>query len=202
MHLRLLTAPETPLLTTAEAKSHLRIYHSADDDYIDAIVAGVTANIDGAEGWMGRCWVSQKWELTLDKFPDNDERGVVGLPIPLPPLISIEEIEYDNEDGVATELTSANYRIVGANSTSGAYVLPLADTEWPDTHDEPASVRISFTAGYASGPPESVKWAVRLLVSHFFEHREAAVDSGAKFGLLELPFGVQMLLTPHRYWSR
>lgn len=199
MHLRLLTAPATPILTTAEAKSHLRIYHTDEDAYIDALVAAATANIDGAEGWLGRCIVSQKWELTIDRFPRNDHCGVVALNLPLPPLISIEEIEYDNEDGVATELTSANYRKFGVASTGGAYVLPLANTEWPSTHDEPASVRISFTAGYAT-VPASIKHAIKLLVSHFNEHREENIDTGAKFGLIPLPFGVTALLTLYRFW--
>ena len=200
MHLRLITAPTDTILTTAEAKAHLRIYHSDEDGYIDAIVAGVTANIDGAEGWMGRCWESQQWELTIDRFPKNNEYGLVAIDVPLPPLISVDEILYDDGDGVEQELAVASVRVIGEGSTGGAYILPIVDAEWPETQDEPASVRIKFTAGYANGTPESVKWAVRLMVSHFFEHREAAVDTGAKFGLLELPFGVVTLLMPHRYW--
>lgn len=212
MHLRLLTAPDA-IVTTAEAKAHLRIYHDDEDAYIDGLVAAATANIDGAEGWLGRAIGPQQWEMTVDRFPCNDpfafarvrhrgfqSHGVVALNIPLPPLISIEEIEYDDPDGVATELTSGNYRLLGTASTGGAYVLPLANTEWPATQCEPGSVRVSFTAGYAVVPP-SIKHAILLIVSHLFEHREENQDTGAKFGLLELPFGAKSLLTPHRFYS-
>lgn len=199
MHLRLLTPPD-PIVTVDEAKAHLRIFHADEDAYIESLVAAATENIDGAEGILGRALNSQQWEMTIDRFPCNDAHGrVVALNIPLPPLITIDKIEYDDTLAVTQELTSGNYRKVGAASTGGAYVLPLTNTSWPSTLCEPGSVRVTFTAGYAA-VPSTIKHAIKLIVSHLYEHREENVDTGAKFGLLELPFGARSLLEPHRYW--
>lgn len=198
MYFRLLTAPAAPILTLEEAKTHLRIYHTDENAHVEALVASVADLIDGPTGILNRCVVSQQWEVTIDRFPENDMMGVVALKMPLPPLISIQSILYDDEDGVEQELTSGNYRIIGAESTSAAAILPLKDVEWPSVDDEPGSVRISFTAGYSTIPP-GIKHAVKLLISHLNEHREENVDTGAKFGLLELPFGARNFLELHRY---
>lgn len=197
MHLRLLTAPD-PVVTLSEAKAHLRIYHDTDDDYIESLVEAATSNIDGAFGRLGRCISEQSWEMTIDEFPPNDAAGVVPLTIPLPPLITIDEVEYDSDAGVATVMSSDDYRVIGAGSTNGAYIVPIPTTEWPSTHCEPASVRVSFTAGFAV-IPASIKQAILLLVSHMNEHREENLDTGAKFGLIELPFGARSLLAPYEF---
>lgn len=188
------------VVTTAEAKAHLRIFHDDEDAYIDSLVATATANIDGPEGFLGRALISQKWEMTLDGFPPNSHDGVRAINLPLPPLISVEEVKYDDADGVTTELTSANYRLIGAASATGGFLLPLANTQWPTTNCEIGSVRVKFTAGYAA-IPSSIKHAILLIVSHFYEHREENLDTGAKFGMLELPMGVKSLLFPHRIYS-
>jgi hypothetical protein len=50
--------------------------------------------------------------------------------------------------------------------------------------------------------PATVKEAVRLLVAHWYEQREAAVV-GLTGGVssTEIPFGVAELLRPHRTWG-
>ena len=63
--LRLVTAATEPILTLEEAKLHLRVDHDDDDDLIEALVAAVTARLDGRDGILGRCLRAQTWELVL-----------------------------------------------------------------------------------------------------------------------------------------
>lgn len=185
-----LETPPSAIITAAEAKSHLRIRHDRDDTYINSLIAAATYHVDGPDGALGRCLGEQTWVWTIDGFPCDNGR----LRIPMPPTISIDEIVYDNTSNVETAYTG--FRALHAASTSGAYVLPAIDGEYPETNGEPGCVRVTFTAGFDPLPAD-IKHAILLLVSHWNEHREAAVDTGAKFGLLDLPFGVQALLAKH-----
>ena len=183
-----LTAPPAVIVTTAEAKTHLRIFHDDEDDYIDSLVSAATHHIDGPDGAIGRCLGSQTWVWTIDGFQS------CGLHVPMPPTISIGSVKYDNTLNVETTYTG--FRTLHLAATTGTTILPAIDGTFPDTNGEPGCVRVTFTAGFET-LPATIKQAILLLVSHWYEHREAAVDTGAKFGLLELPFGVQRLLAYH-----
>lgn len=189
MSLVLDTAPAA-VVTKAEAKRHLRIFHDTDDDYIEGLVSAATYHLDGPDGALGRCLGSQKWIWTIDGFPS----GNCPLSIPMPPTVSVDAVAYDNT--VNVEAAYTGFRVLHPGATTGTYLLPAIDGEYPDTNGEPGCVRVTLTAGY-DPLPTTIKHAILLLVSHWFEHREAAVDSGAKFGLLELPFGVRTLLSYH-----
>ena len=187
MSLVLDTAPAV-IVTKAEAKKHLRIFHDDEDEYIESLVSAATYHIDGPDGVIGRCLGEQVWVWTIDGIPSCP------LHIPMPPTISVDAIVYDNVSNVETPYTG--FRVLHLDATTGAYILPAIDGVHPTTNGEPGCVRIEFTAGF-DPLPASIKHAVLLLVSHWYEHREAAVDTGAKFGLLELPFGVRALLAQH-----
>ena len=45
-----ITAPATEPITTAEAKAHLRVSHSTDDTYIDALVAAARMVVEDRTG--------------------------------------------------------------------------------------------------------------------------------------------------------
>ena len=183
-----LQTPPDAIVTTAEAKKHLRILHDDDDAYIASLVSAATYHADGPDGILGRCLGQQSWLLTLDEFPCGP------LHIPLPPTETVDSIKYDNAANVET--TYAGFRTLHLSATTGSYVLPAIGEDYPLTNGEPGCVRVEFTAGYET-VPDSIKHGILLLVSHWFEHREAAVDTGAKFGLLELPFGVRALFAQH-----
>ena len=185
-----LDTPPSAIISAAEARRHLRILHTRDDTYIDSLIAAATYHVDGPDGALGRCLGEQTWVWTIDGFPAAN--GC--LHIPMPPTVSVDSIVYDNTSNAETAYTG--FRELHAGSTTGAYVLPAIDGEYPETNGEPGCVRVTFTAGFET-LPATIRHAILLLVSHWNEHREAAVDTGAKFGLLDLPFGVQRLLSPH-----
>src|SRR5690606_22035238 len=99
-----------------------------------------------------------------------------------------------SDGGAEQEIT--DFRTIDAGIRNGGYILPAKNTTWPETDNEPGSVRISFTTG-ASAVPASIKHAALLLVGHWFEHREAAGD----VKVAELPMAVDALLFPYRNWQ-
>ncbi|TGP65446.1 phage gp6-like head-tail connector protein [Mesorhizobium sp. M2D.F.Ca.ET.225.01.1.1] len=193
MALKLITDASGPLVTAAEIKRHIRaVDFSDDDDYLQAL-AGVAANhVDGPEpAWLGRSLAERQWQLILDGFPaDKCSR----IALPLPPLRSVDTVEYVDIDGTAQ--TIADFREFGVQSTnSTGFLLPAFGSTWPDTRSEPEAVKITFTAGFASVPP-AVKHAILLLVGQWYENRENA----SEIALTEIPNGVSALLTPLKIW--
>ncbi|MBY3543666.1 phage gp6-like head-tail connector protein [Rhizobium laguerreae] len=185
MDLRLVTAV-APILTTADAKAHLRVLHDDDNTYIDGLIAVAGDWLFGENSWIGRPAPASEWEMTMASFP------VGCLDIPKPPLVTVDGVFYTPADGGAErEITDFRTFGVGGNG----YILPAIDTVWPETDGEPESVRIEFTAGYAA-LPASIKHAALLLIGHWYENREAATEAK----LSDLPMAVDALLMPYRNW--
>lgn len=188
MSLRLVTPGTAAVVSLAEAKAHLRVFHDDDDSYIADLVASVQDWLGGENSWLGRSVMQQGWELTLCSFP------VARLNLPRPPLVSVETVHYTPANGIEAPLTG--FRTLDVGVSNGGFLLPALNTAWPITNGQPVSVRINFTAGYSIVPP-SVKRAALLLVGHWYEHREAAGD----VKIAELPMAVDALLYPYRNWQ-
>lgn len=192
--LKLVTPPTAPVVSLAEAKAHLRVFHTDDDAYIEALEEAATGLIDGADGWLGRAIGEQVWQYNIDHFPCPDYYARAGrLHIPLAPLISVDTVEYTKSDGTTAAIT--DFRTFGLGSTQPSYILPAVDASWPSTRCEPEAVRITFTAGYESVPP-GIKHAILLMIGHWYEHREDVGDGS----LVEVPLASKALLMPHRNW--
>lgn len=162
------TAPATEPLTTAEAKAHLRVEHSDEDTYIDALIKAAREFV---EARTDRQLVTATWNITLDGFPCHRR------PIKLPkyPTQSVESITYTDTAGDSQTWDSASYRV--DTSREPAVILPAVGASYPSAIAEPGSVTIQVVAGYgaAAAVPEAAKSAMRLLIAHWYENREAAV---------------------------
>ncbi|MGZ2429590.1 head-tail connector protein [Rhizobium redzepovicii] len=185
MGLRLKTAV-APIVSTADAKAHLRVMHDDDDAYIDGLIAAAGDWLFGENSWIGRSAPDSEWELTLCAFPSGK------LDIPRPPLVSVDGVFYTPSDGGA-EQEITGFRTIGEGANG--YILPAKNEDWPSTDGEPESVRIEFTAGY-SALPASIKHAALLLIGHWYENREAATEAK----LSDMPLAVDALLMPYRNW--
>lgn len=187
MALTLITA-SAPLVTTVEAKRHCRIDHEDDNAYLDSLIVVAQAYIDGPNGWLGRSFGEQEWTLTLDAFPTGC------LHLPIPPLQSVDTVEYTKTDGTTGAVTDFREFVIGSVTGAG-FILPAYAGAWPDTRAEPEAVQITFTAGYATVPPQ-VKHAILLLVGEWYENREDA----SELKLTEIPTAACSLLMPLRFW--
>lgn len=206
--------PAEEVISLPEARLHLRV--DADDVTQDSLIDSLRkAARKYVEDTLGRTLTLSTWQLTLDRFylpvgRDSwgweDDHGYpyydLGyncsvIPLPRPPLLSVVSVRYVDTAGVLQTLAPAAYQ---ADTTrEPGRILPAYATVWPVPRIQPAAVTITFTAGYPTTAdiPEGLKAAVRLLLAHWYEHREAAAETS----LSELPLGVQALLGQHWHGS-
>jgi len=157
----------------------------------DALITGlIQAAREYAEGYQNRALCTQTWELVLDNWPCGDS-----VDIPKPPLQSITDIKYKDEDGTETTWAAANY-IVDTDSFLGRVALAYG-INWPNETLYPVgAIRIRFIAGYglAADVPRTTKMALLLLIGHWYEQREGVSEKTMQ----EVPFAVKALLDLNR----
>ena len=169
-----ITAPTAAPITLAEAKAQARVDHDDEDLLIQHTIDAATAWLDGPAGILGRCLVTQSWQMGLDAVT-----GPILLPFP--------DSEIDSAvftDAVGGEL---DYQL--SQQDQRLLFRPLAGFGRPAT--------ITFTAGYGAPAdvPAAIRQAMLLLIAHWYEHREA-VSLGADG--TALPMAVDALLAPYR----
>ncbi|MDX0597152.1 phage gp6-like head-tail connector protein [Sinorhizobium medicae] len=174
-------APAGPAVTLAEAKRHLRVFHDDDDADITSMIAAAEASIEGANG-VGIALLSQTWRLSLDHFPYQ-------IIVPLGPVTAVTSVTYRDGSDVEQSVPGLRYDL----DQQPLRIWPARDASWPSVACEPGAVKITFECGYQT-LPQDLRWALLLLVGHFYENREAVADGG----LAELPLGVASILERYR----
>jgi uncharacterized phiE125 gp8 family phage protein len=186
--IRVVAGPTVEPITIDDLKNDIKVDAdlTADDALIRAL--GIAAR-RVAESIQNRALITQTLELALDGWPGGNS-----LEIPRPPLQSVTSITYYDEDDTEHSLDSGSY-LVDTYSEPGRVVLKAGES-WPDGELRPANgVVLQFVAGYGdeeSDVPETTVQAIRLLVGHWYENREAVSSTGAI--PKEVPFGVMSLL--------
>ena len=179
------TEPATEPVTLAEAKLHLRVDGSDDDDLITELIKSARRF---CEKFQNRAFITQTITAKMDEFSDP-------IVLPMPRLISVTSVKYYDEDGVQQTLASSYYDV---DTTSEPGKITLAyNQSWPTIRGIHHSVEVIYTAGYgaaASNVPEEVKSAMKLLLGHLYEHRETV----SEIKLSEVPMGVKSLLSLDR----
>jgi len=170
MALKLITPASVPCLTLDEAKLHLRVDGTAEDDLIKQIVMAAQG---AAERIMGRAIMPQTWRLSLDAFPTSDA-GVIKLL--KPPVSAVSRIAYVDQSDALLTLDPSQYRFYPESDLYGL-VGPALGAAWPKAASQPQSVRIDFTAGYesANAVPDLIKAWIKLRVGTLYEQREDEV---------------------------
>lgn len=186
-------APSTQLLTRAQAKEHLRVDHTDEDDLIDALVAAVGTRI---EAYTLRSFRAQSWAWKLPDFPRYSTEA---LSLPRPIVRAVTNVTYLDIEGVSTVWGSGNYR-VDLGQSHAFLSLDFAQT-WPSVRDVALPVTITYDAGYADAAdiPGDVVQAARLLLGTFYEHRESTVTGTitSEVALDAVP-AVAALLAPYK----
>ena len=185
----LVTGPVAPLLTTTEAKEHLRVDYDDEDALIDGYVAAAADMVDAQWGELGRAMVTQRWQLTLPAFPAS---GVIILPIP--PVQAVTGITYYDADNAEQTLASDTYLLT--INDSHARLDKAQGAVWPSTYARADAVAVRYDAGYGdlgTDVPEGIRQAVKLMVGHWYENRSAVSEAAMN----EMPLAVRSLL--HKY---
>lgn len=176
-------APAATPVSLAEAKAHLRVDHGDEDALITSLIAAATDHLDGWSGVLGRALVTQTWRQDFPSWAD-------ALRLPLAPVQSAV-VAYDDENGDEQTLSSGWSLLTDAR---GSYIARNAGVEWPRLGNAPASVRVTFVAGYgaAAAVPAPIKSAILLIVGGLYQNREDKVRGVAENQ------AVSALLTPYR----
>ena len=191
MGLSIVTPPATEPLSVAEAKSQSKVTISDDDTLIGEYIVAARQY---AEGVTRRAFVEQTWDYTLDRFPLD------GIKLPIQPVSSVTYVQYVDTTGSTqtfTEGTSPDtpkYDVF--TDRPRTLITPKYNVVWPATRDHPSVVTVRFVAGYSTFP-EDLKQALRLLVGHQYENREAVVFGVGGTAVTELPLGVQAYLSQY-----
>ena len=178
-------------VTLAAAKKHLNITEPDFDVDIHSYIQTATADLNGVDGLLGRCLLTQTWKEAMSAFPWGD-----CLPLALLPVQSITHVKYYDSDNAQQTLSASLYSKHRRHDT--AYIK-LADGEsWPATYTRDDAVEIQYVAGY--GPtgdsvPPGIMQAMRLHIGHMFEHREIVSEGGA---LPPVPMSYKHLLMRFR----
>jgi uncharacterized phiE125 gp8 family phage protein len=194
MWLQLMTPPTAPPVTLAEAKAHLRVLTTAEDDLISALVLAATHYLEGRTGVLGRALMTQTWQVRFDGFP-GVFRGRIELP--MPPLQSVDWVQYIDTTGVLQTLDPSRY-VVDRQHLIGR-IRPVFNTTWPPTLPDEGTLRIQFTAGYgddASAVPSGIKQSILLLVGHWWSNRAAVGFVGTA-----VEMAVEALTAPYRMFA-
>lgn len=197
MTLKLITDASTEPLTLTQAKRHLKVEHSVDDDDItDAIVTARKR----AEHLTGRSLTTQTWERVLDAFPAAEIE--LGMPAANTDdrVLTIVSVTYIDANGDSQVMDSADYSLDA--DTSPGWLLP-AETlaAWPSTLDTANAVRVRFTTGYSpvadKGRALLRSW-MRIEVGNLYKFREGFIVGTI---VSDIPNGFhERLLDPYRIW--
>lgn len=184
-------AAETPI-TLAEAKAHCRVDFSDDDTLITSLIAAATDYLDGPHGALGRCMVTQVWDVASH---GGLYTGRARMPLPVIPANSIVAVTYYDRDNASQTATAADYQIYSTDGKS--WVEPKKDKNWPQTYARPDGLTVQVSCGYgaASAVPDNIKQAMLLMIGHWYENREA-VNVGNI--VTEFPMAVESLLSISR----
>lgn len=196
-----LTEPD-PFITLAEMKEHLNVDDSDHDTTITALTNAAIQYLDGDKGIIGRALAPATYRMELNGFPTGP------LCIPLPPTISVNAIEYLDENGDLQTFATSEYRVTGLGSNDGATIVldQVAGVVWPpvQTGRDPDTVRVTFRAGFETqdspseaAVPEPIVTAIKLMVSDWYDHRSSSVIGTSA---QEVPFSAMCLLAPWRMY--
>ena len=183
-----ITQPATEPLTTAEAKAHLRVTHSDDDTYIDALVSTARINIEARAGVR---MFTQTTELRGDSFAQLADRSLDIIPLRVSPVQSVDSIKYYDANDADTTWSSSAY---WEDLTGVPCRVQLKDTEsFPILNRRIGNVRIRMTTGYSSVSdiPAHYLQAMKLLIGHLYENREQTISGTI---ISDIPDGITNLL--------
>jgi uncharacterized phiE125 gp8 family phage protein len=115
-----------------------------------------------------------------------DATSFQALRITKRPLISVDELSYDDADG--EEAAFEDFRVQGR--AFPAYIVPIEGASFPAIWSDGGATLV-FTAGYGEGEvPEPFVQAIKILVAFWFDYPDGIVDGKA----VDVPFAVKSLL--------
>jgi uncharacterized phiE125 gp8 family phage protein len=207
-HLALVTPPPSDasglLVSVAEAMVQCRATPQPggpfdETSWFEDALWSAQAEVEGPRG-AGIALLTQQWRLSVDVWPEDY------VVIPIPPVVSVDQITYlpfgSNQGDAYLTLDPSQY--VFDLDADPVHVRRAFGVVWPILAIVPGAVKITFTTGFADTVADfpvqhrRLKSAIKLLVAHWYAHREAVVGVDARDSSTPLPLGVDFILDKYR----
>lgn len=182
---RLTAAPAVEPVTLAEVKAHSRIVGTSDDAFLTDAIEEARQEIEDA---TGMAFITQSWQLTLDRWPMQDDQwwdgvrdghrnmlegGKASVYVPRYPLQSITSVTTYDDDGTSNAVVVADTFNVDTQQFPGRLTLQHG-ASWPVATQANNAIEVVYVAGYgatAADVPAPIKRAIRNMVGYMYEHR-------------------------------
>lgn len=186
-------------VSVAEAKEWCRVDHDHDDDTIEGLL---DAAIE---------FVSERTGLVLAPTVFRFDRSYWwggNLNLLVAPVRAIREVSYFDEANAAQTVDAANYSFT--RTPEGARLELLSTYSVPAVYSRNDAIQVEIEAGFDSHDPvetgsgddpelllpERVRQVIRMLVSFWYDNRDAVTSQDTKV----VPLGAEALLAQLRVY--
>ena len=191
MSYQITVQPATEPITLEEAKEHLRVDFSEEDDYINTLIKTARKY---CESYTNKYFITQTWRQNLDFFPR-------AIQLKVNPVISLTSLKYyDTTESQQTITDDSDNFQKDFLDDVGSIHEGLVNA-FPSVGNTINPIEIITVCGYgdASDVPNNIKHAMKILISHLYENREGVnVVVGGLAMQINLPNSVKHLLSPYR----
>jgi uncharacterized phiE125 gp8 family phage protein len=180
-NVKIVTPPTEEPVTLDFVKGFLKVDGNAEDAMISVLISAAR---QVAERY---CQIAIMPQTLIETFP---RFYPYGLRLTISPLISVEEITYQDLGGdiqtLSTEIYDVDYNVFPPH----VYRIPYND--FPQTYAVPNAVTVEYEAGFAdaNAVPSQIKIAIALMVTEWYDNRSDGVRT--------LPTASQILLDQYR----
>lgn len=189
--LKITSGPSAEPITLARAKEQCRIDHDEEDVTISGLISAVRRKLEeDTERCVCLSTSAETCVLKLDEFPCRN-RGLIELY--RSPILAVSSLTYYDGNNTLQTLSTSAYD-VDVNSSPGR-IYPAYGYVWPETYCRPEAVTVTFTGGYTTAVDPLAIQAMLLLLGHWWDRRETAVEEN----LRSIPFGYQVLADQLRW---
>jgi len=170
-------------ISTADAKTWLRVTTSDDDTLIAAMVV---AAYTWAENYCGiviepRANQTQTYDAWGDYLEIDDF-----------PVTNIDSVSYIDADGNSQVWSSSLY--IEETKQGKSRIKPAYGESFPSARAQTDAITVQYDCGYSTYPAD-IEAAIKMVLGNFYEQRENFV---AGMTITEVPFSAQLLLNPYR----
>lgn len=176
--------PEEPVLLE-EIKEHLNVTSNDDDNKIDGLITAARLYM---EETLGITFMEQGFTLVYDHAELKPLIGRYWSPpvdralyLPRPPLLTVDEVSYVDQDGVSQTWDDALYGVDASNIPGRLY--PAYNECWPDMRCQRQALTIEYTAGHENPEDIPKTWiqALKLLITHWYENPSMTSEVDIKY---------------------
>lgn len=192
--LKISTPSVLKLVTLAEAKTHLRVDFSNDDNYINDL-------IDLAQELIEEyCNVAIYEQVLVQQCDTWDETfNLLRGPIIHVDSLTVSSIKYFDTNNVQQTWDSSNYDVDKNSRPPRIYPSDNTVDDFPDLADRIFPIEITYKAGLLNSQtsltPKILKQACYLLIGQFYENRQPVIVGRS---VSQIPMTVKFLLDKHK----